>query len=152
MSTLVIFLVATGVVCSAFALPQEWWRVLGEKTAGLHLRLTARAVERELLRQSRKTPFQQDKTFLPAGVGLAFDFTRGLMFVAVKEDGEMRSAILPVSAVTGCSTGETRANGFYDHYVDVAVKDDVHPLWRILCGEDLQLTADIAATVNGLHA
>ncbi|MDR3505672.1 MAG: hypothetical protein P4L52_05470 [Acidocella sp.] len=109
-------------------------------------------LEQELARQTQGRPFQQDKSFLKDGVGLALDLTQRLAFVAVQEEGGLKSAILPIAALRTHAVGERRDNGFYDYYVDLTVDDAAHPVWRLVCGENPDLAAKIATALDDVKA
>jgi hypothetical protein len=148
MSSIAWLYIVTIVPCVFFGMPTSWWSTLGAWFQGLYLNGTQRAAERELKRLS--VPFKAEKSFLPRGVGLAFDITHKQFFVAAAEGGHMHGAVLPLSALRGVESGEARDNGFYDYYVELKVDDAKHPLWRLLCGEDPALAQEIRQSLETL--
>jgi hypothetical protein len=146
MSGITWLYIVTIVPCVIAGMPTTWWRDLGHWFTSRHVRAARRAAEHELARLA--VPFQAEKSFLPRGIGLAFDFTRKLFFVAAPEGGHMQGAVLPFNALRGIASGEARDNGFYDYYVELNVDDSKHPLWRLLCGEDPALAEEIRTTLR----
>jgi hypothetical protein len=148
MKSLTWLYVATIVPCVIAGMPTVWWRDIGIWFRDWHVRAARRAAERELRRLA--VPFQAEKSFLPRGVGLAFDFTRELFFIAAPKDGHMHGIVLPFSAVRGVASGEARDSGFYDYYVELKVDDSRHPFWRLVCGEDPALAQEIRQSLETL--
>jgi|GEM_PF-3171147 hypothetical protein len=148
MTVLIIALIITGIICAFIVLPTQTWEAMGNWCLAFARRSKQRKMERELARLARQMPFQQDKSFLPLGIGLAFDTARRLVFVCVSEGGKLRAAILPVSAVKGYTTGEMQPYGFYDRYVELAETDATHKQWRILCGDNAPLVEKLRGALD----
>ena len=108
----------------------------------------AGVLTRELRRRAAGTGFTADKDFFPRGVGLALDRARGLLFLAECDGGVMRSVLLPVSALRAVRGGDSGDDGVYDHFVDVTVQGRGKPSWRLLCGEDSTLAAEVAQVLE----
>jgi hypothetical protein len=103
----------------------------------------ARVLTREMRRRAAGTGFTPDADFFPHGVGLALDRGRGLLFLAERDGGVMHSVLLPMSALRTVRGGEFGGDGVYDHFVDVTVQERGKPSWRLLCGEDSALAAEV---------
>jgi hypothetical protein len=145
-------LLATFIICAVSALPTKWYVGLGAWVTNGRQNRQVRGIERELARRNAVTPFAGQTSFLSRGVGLALDVSQRLVFVAVREGGTWRSAILPFSAVLDVHAGEMRDSGFYDYYIDLTTTDGPKPVWRISCGENPELAQEIRQTLTQLHA
>jgi len=152
MTLLWTLLIVTFVFSAIFMLPTRWytgfasWVKNSSSKHGLHV------LEQELARQTQGRQFKQDKSFLKDGVGLALDLTQRLAFVAVREDGKLKSAILPFTALKSHAAGERRDSGFYDYYIDLTVADAAHPMWRLVCGENPELAASVSKALDEVMA
>jgi len=133
-------------------LPTRWYTGMASWVKNSSSKHSLHVLEHELERQTQGRAFKQDKSFLKDGVGLAFDLTQRSAFVAVREDGKLKSAILPFSALKSHAAGERRDSGFYDYYVDLTVDDAAHPLWRLVCGENPDLAASIGKALDEVMA
>lgn len=100
------------------------------------LRHKARHLEQALAREADGTGFSARQSFLPQGIGLALDPAHELLFLAEPDGG---AAILPYTAVEQVRRGEANISGFYDHYVELTVKDREKSSWRLLCGDNPSL-------------
>lgn len=145
-------LVATFILCAVSALPTKWYTGMGGWVMNSQHKRHVHEIEQELARQTAVTPFQGETSFLPQGVGLAIDLSRHLVFVAVREGGRLKSAILPFAAVREVRSGEMRDSGFYDYYIDLTVQDGAKPFWRILCGENPELANEVKQALSEVHA
>lgn len=110
-----------------------------------------RGLEREMLRRAAGTGFKPAQSFLPQGVGVALDPARRLLFLAARDGSVLRSTLVPFAALRTVKCGETSDSGFYDHYVDVTVRDGVRESWRLLCGGNKALAAELVAALKGVR-
>jgi hypothetical protein len=152
MTLLWILLIVTFIFSAIFMLPTRWYTGMAgwlQKSGAQHHQ---HQLEQELARQTQGRPFEQDKSFFKDGVGLALDLTQRLAFVAVREEGGLKSAILPIAALRTHAVGERRDNGFYDYYVDLTVDDAARQVWRLVCGENPDLAAKIATALDDVKA
>lgn len=145
------FLVLLFVFCAVSSMPTRAWLAAGAWLQAARTRSARRAVARELARLTRRTPFTPETSFLPRGIGLAVDRTRRLIFVATREGKAAHGAILDLDRVTGSASGDAYHYGFEDHYVDLAVRDTAHPVWRLWCGEDAALAAEINRAIEAIR-
>jgi hypothetical protein len=113
-----------------------------------------RRVERRLERAFTKLAgdFYCDESFFGSGVGLAADFYDRRFFVAERDGGRVRAAVLPFSALRGVTTGAMNQNGFYDAYVELKVDHPNHPNWRLLLGENEVLANAVKDTLGRLQS
>jgi len=145
-------LIVTFVFSAIFMLPTRWYTGMADWVRSSSSRHSLHVLEQELARQTRGQPFKQDKSFLKDGVGLAFDLTQRRAFVAVREDGKLKSVILPLTALKSRAAGERRDSGFYDYYIDLTVADAAQPVWRLVCGENPELAASIGKALDEVMA
>lgn len=110
-----------------------------------------RGLERELLRRAAGTGFEPAQSFLPHGVGVALDPARRLLFLAARDGGVLRSTLVPFAALRTVKCGETSDSGLYDHYVDVTVRDGVRESWRLLCGGNKALAAELVTVLKAVR-
>lgn len=136
-------LLLTLLLCAVSSFPTGWCVRLWSWCAGVWRGHVARRLERELGRRAAGTGFAASSSFFARGVGLAVDRTHRLLFLAERDGENLCSAILPFMALRAVSAGEGRDSGFYDYYVDVAVRDGAKPNWRLLCGEDEALAGEV---------
>jgi len=136
-------MIFTFILCAISSFPTKWCADLWSWMAALWHGHVVRQLEREMARKTAGTGFSAAVSFLPRGVGLALDPARKLLFLAADDGGGVRSALLPFTALRAARTGEGSDRGFYDHYVDIDVQDEQHPLWRLLCGEKPELAAAV---------
>ena len=143
-------LIVTFILCAVSAFPTKWYVQSWEGTVALWRGHVARRLERELARRAAGTGFAASSSFFARGVGLAVDSTQRRLFLAERDGGKFRSAILPFTALRAVSAGEGRDSGFYDYYVDVAVREGAKPSWRLLCGERPELADEVRRTLTGV--
>jgi hypothetical protein len=136
-------MIVTFIFCAVSAFPTKWCMQLWEASVRLWRGHVRRALEHELARRAAGTGFVAEQKFFARGVGLAVDKTHGLLFLAAPEGSRLSSAILPFTALHAVSAGEASDNGFYDYYVDLTLRDAVQPRWRLLCGENPALAAEV---------
>jgi hypothetical protein len=150
MSIIWILLLAKAVYCAIAALPTLFF-VRG----GGWLKEKYRSrVEHGLARTAAKLSgdFQPEENFFASGIGLAADFSHRRFFVAERDGGHTKAAILPFSALRSVDSGEMSQNGFYDIYVELEVDDPKRPNWRLLLGENEALAGEVKATLGRLQA
>ncbi|MCB5943851.1 hypothetical protein [Acidocella sp. KAb 2-4] len=147
MTLLWTLLILTFIFSAIFMLPTRWYTGMASWVKNSSARQTLHALEQELTRQAGQG-FSQDISFFAEGVGLALDRARKLVFIAVREDGKLQSAVVPFSAVVDHTHGEKRDSGFYDYYVDVTITGAARPVWRLLCGENPELAARLRAALD----
>lgn len=136
-------IIVTFILCAVSSFPTKWCQDLwGWAVAQWHGH-RVRRLEREMDRKVRGTGFTATRNFLPQGVGLALDPVQKLLFVAERDERGMVSSILPFTALRTVSLGEANDAGFFDYYVDLAVRDRTKPRWRLLCGENFELAAEV---------
>jgi hypothetical protein len=152
MTLLWILLIVTFIFSAIFMLPTRWYTAMADWLRGFSARRHQQQFTRELARQSQGRPFALDKSFFADGVGLALDFNQRLLFIATHEEGGLKSIICPFPALKTHSRGERRDNGFYDYYVELTLDDPAHPIWRLVCGENPELAAQIAAVLDEVKA
>ena len=143
---LLIFVV---IVCCALC--QTWGAACLRWLAAARRRQEVRGLEREMRRRVAGTGFEPAQSFLPLGVGVALDPARRLLFLAARDWSGLRSTLVPFAALRTVRCGETSESGFYDHFVDVTVRDGVRESWRLLCGRNKALAAELVAVLKGVR-
>jgi hypothetical protein len=133
------------------ALCQKWGAASLRWLLSSRRRHEVRGLEREMRRRAAGTGFDPAHSFLPHGVGLALDPARRLLFLAARDWSGLRSTLVPFAALRTVKCGETSDTGFYDHYVDVTVRDGVRESWRLLCGGNKALAAEMALVLRGVR-
>jgi hypothetical protein len=152
MTLLWILLIVTFIFSAIFMLPTRWYTAMADWLRGFNARRHQRQFMQELARQSQSRPFVLAKSFFADGVGLAVDFNQRLLFIAAQEEGGLKSIICPFPVLKSYHRGERRDNGFYDYYVELTVDDPAHPNWRLVCGENPELAAQIVAVLDEVKA
>lgn len=107
-------------------------------------------LQRALMRETAGTAFTASQSFLPQGIGLALDPTHRLLFVADPAGNTLRAAVLPYDAVGSVRRGEMNMSGFYNHYVELAVRGG-KPAWRFLCGDDPALAHQVEDALRAVQ-
>lgn len=146
-----VLTIVTFIFCAVSAFPTKWCAQLWDASVGLWHGHVRRGLEHELARRAAGTGFVAEQKFFARGVGLALDKTHGLLFLAAREGSRLSSAILPFAALRAVSAGEASDSGFYDYYVELTLQDTAKPRWRLLCGENPALAAEVRqALTDGL--
>lgn len=136
-------IIATLILCVVSSFPTKWCQQGWGWMAGLWHGHVARRLGRELARRTRGTRFAAAQSFLPRGVGLALDTERRQMFLAERDGGGLTSAVVDFASVSAVRKGEAYDAGFFDHYVELTVGDGQKPSWRLLCGANAGLAAEV---------
>lgn len=147
MDVLIASLVLLFLFCAISSMPTQSWYAAASWLQARRIRRLQRALERDLFRRTRQRPFRADITFIPRGIGLAFDRSHRLFYVATRQGRQVTGAVLSLDQLIGQKVGDAYNYGFEDHYVDVAVTVPTSPTWRLWCGEDASLANDISTSI-----
>jgi hypothetical protein len=145
-----ILLIAKVVCCAVAVAPTLFFMRCGRWLKETYRRHVERRLERAFAKLAGD--FYCDESFFDSGVGLAADFCERRFFVAERNGGRVRAAVLPFSALRGVTSGAMNQNGFYDVYVELKVDHPNHPIWRLLLGENEALANAVKDTLGRLQS
>lgn len=142
-----LLFIATFILSAVGMLPSQWYTKPTAWFLARHRAKGEQALTRELARVSQGAKFTPSVSFLPFNLGVAVDKAAGKLFLATREGGKLHGALVNLADVQGITEGERRDSGFYDYYIDVALKGVATP-WRILVGEQPELAAEVKTALE----
>lgn len=140
----VLFMIGIIILCLVAAMPTRGWMLVTDKSKRFLRRGIKRKLEEALAAQ--KQAFTPDESYLPQGVGLALDHTRGLVFLAQPEGETLRCAIQSQAQLGPHRLVVDQENGFHRCFIEIAQVGQAAASWRLPC-RDSEVANEIDQTL-----